>query len=576
MTVLAPVLAAVTAAAVGFTGTPPASASPACDPPSPSMPVSTDTAATTDRIRGLAAVLAGQADDPRAAGLGQQIHQRVTTTPPADVGNCWPAAAVVTAALEIPHAEMAQQLVADITATIRVVVLAVPTEAPDGDEDGGNGDDGGDSGDEEGGGEDDGGGDSDEGDEGGDDSGDEGDDDGASPSPAPLPTPTPAPAPLPAPPVTVPPAPSPSPAPRTSSAAHLEAALRELATTLQASSDPAMQQLGTDLLGILVTPNGTAPQPAPGTPRVPGPPAIPEVPVPLPAVPAIPPVAPPSGTLPSVLPAGAKELFSDDFEGGDLGKWGTCQGAGVNGECAGLTPSDGMGVGQDPERGMVAQFKITDGEEAEMGGERSEVRDSGPGTSVQEGDERWYSWSMKFPEDLPEPDGGYYIVVQWHQSADSGSPPLALDITNGNLEIGGDGVDAPPQAIGPIRRGEWVDYVMNVGFSQNDGFVEAWENGVQTVQRTSRPTMTDDENYLKMGIYRDPDATGDAEVWFDDFRIFDGNGGGSASTPPSDDPPRGDEDAPDGGSDGGEPVSAPHPALTRPVIHRRRPASPGR
>ena len=47
---------------------------------------------------------------------------------------------------------------------------------------------------------------------------------------------------------------------------------------------------------------------------------------------------------------------------------------------------------------------------------------------------------------------------------------------------------APRRTIGPVRRGQWVDYVLHVKFSRNagSGFVEAWENGKQTVQRTNR------------------------------------------------------------------------------------------
>jgi len=337
----------------------------------------------------------------------------------------------------------------------------------------------------------------------------------------------------------------PEPTPGSAPAVRLALLMRELATTLSASTDPAMRRLGDELAGILAGGAGGDP-----VPTLPAPSATPGLPA-TSSAPDAPAAADAPGQLarpttgsahPSVLPSGTTPLFIDDFEGGDLGKWGSCQGAGVNGDCAGLTVSDGMGVGQDPERGMVAQFRITDGKEAEMGGERSEVRDSGPGTSVQEGDHRWYSWSMKFPEDFPEPDGGYYIVMQWHQSNDSGSPPLALDVSKGTIDIGGDGVEAPRQTVGRIRRGEWVNYVLHAKFSQSDGFVEAWENGQQTVQKTSRPTMTDGENYLKMGIYRDPDATGDAEVWFDDFAVHDGAGGTAPAPVPT------DRSAPDSGT----------------------------
>ncbi|MGD9526380.1 MAG: heparin lyase I family protein [Dehalococcoidia bacterium] len=337
-----------------------------------------------------------------------------------------------------------------------------------------------------------------------------------------------------------------------SSAAAIEQLLGDLATALSASPDPELQQLVEQLREVLA--GGVVTGPRPG-----------------------------AGGLPSsftdILPPTVTSLFSDDFEGGDLAKWGTCQAAGINGDCAGLSAADGMGVVEDPQRGRVAQFSVVDGKQAEMGGERSEVRDSNnPGTLVKEGDERWYAWSMKFPADFPDPDGGWNIVMQWH--AGGGSPPLALDISRGTLDIGGDGVDAPRETIGPLRRGEWMDYVLHVGFSPDNGFVEAWENGVQTVPRTTRPTMSSGENYFKMGIYRDPNATGDAEVAFDDFAIFGAAGGagdgvgGDAAVEKGDD--TGDDTGGGKDSDGGSApgTDAPKAASTGP--RRPPPAPPGR
>jgi len=344
----------------------------------------------------------------------------------------------------------------------------------------------------------------------------------------------------PAPPATPQPVPAPHPVPSqpgpSGTAAQLQQALRELAVQLQASTDPEMQQLGADLLGVL----GGAPPTAPGPmPTVPGVPTVPDG--------SMTPGETPS--LPSVVPSGATPLFHDDFETGDLTKWGTCQGAGINGECARVSAEQGMGVVQDPQRGNVAQFSVTDGEESEVGGGRAEVRDdNNPGTLVKEGDDRWYAWSMKFPQDLPKPDGIWNIVMQWHQMGDSGSPPLDIDISKGTVDIGGGGSDGPRQTIGEIHRGEWVNYVLHVGFSRTDGFVEAWENGRQTVQRTPRATMSDEANYLKMGIYRDPDATGDAQVLFDDLTILDGAGAAPATPGAPVDPitPGGGSDSTDG------------------------------
>ena len=67
-----------------------------------------------------------------------------------------------------------------------------------------------------------------------------------------------------------------------------------------------------------------------------------------------------------------------------------------------------------------------------------------------------------------------------------------------------------------MRRGEWVDYTLHVKFSRDagTGFVEGWENGRQTVERTARATMTSDSNYLKQGIYRSAAWTATHVLYF--------------------------------------------------------------
>jgi hypothetical protein len=210
------------------------------------------------------------------------------------------------------------------------------------------------------------------------------------------------------------------------------------------------------------------------------------------------------------VPVGARELFVGDFDTGDFSQWQTCQAKGYNGRCRGIgAGNDTMRIleGADAHQGRyAARFTIRPGDVPPFGGgERSEVQSNAEGALVHEGDERWYQWSMKFPEDFPNPTGVWFIVLQWHSA--SGSPPLAINIDrDGKVAIGGDGLKGEPRrAIGPVRRGEWVDYTLHVKFSRDHdtGFIEAWENGVQTVPRYNRASMVDGENYLKQGVYRD-------------------------------------------------------------------------
>lgn len=225
------------------------------------------------------------------------------------------------------------------------------------------------------------------------------------------------------------------------------------------------------------------------------------------------------------VPVGRRQLFTGDWETGDFSQWQVCQSKLVNGRCssigrgnANMTIVDAPAARQGQH---AARFTVRPGDVPNFGGgERSEVQSSAAGALVHEGDERFYEWSVRYPEDLPDVSGRFFIILQWHSS--SGSPPLAIDLSRGSVDIGGDGVrSAPRRTIGPIRRGEWVDYVLRVKFSKNKdtGFVEAWENGKQTVQRTNRATMVDGENYLKQGIYRSTSASGTVSLTMDGLRV---------------------------------------------------------
>ncbi|GAA4875181.1 polysaccharide lyase [Pseudonocardia benzenivorans] len=261
---------------------------------------------------------------------------------------------------------------------------------------------------------------------------------------------------------------------------------------------------------------------------------------------------------PSVVPRETTVVFEADYETGDLSEWDTCQNREVNASCSSYRGGDsasvvsgdavsrlGQQVGRAGEEagqkvGQVARFVVGPGDVPDFGGgERSEVAAHSEEALTREGDERWYEFSLRFGEDFPNPvEGDWFIVMQWHSG--SGSPPLAIEISpEGTVDIAGDGVEHQRQSIGPVRPGEWVHYTLHAGFSQDpsQGFVEAWENGVQTVQRYSRATMSSDENYLKMGIYRGNADTSTAEVWIDGPRVSAASGSSSngsvASATPS-------------------------------------------
>jgi len=305
-------------------------------------------------------------------------------------------------------------------------------------------------------------------------------------------------------------------------------------STVPGSTVPGSTVPGSTVPGSTVPDSGIVPgSGVPGSSTVPGngppaggaasdagPPAVPDLTATAPDAPATDrDSAPAASRTPTVL-VGEQMYFLSDFDDG-LVDWGTCQTPAVNGDCA--RHGDGKNIQViehgGPDGGAFARFTVRDGDSVDYGGERAEVRDDNAGATVHEGNERWYEWSMRVAEDLPKPSGRWFIVLQWH--AGDGSPPLAIDLSKGSVDIGGDGVGAPRHTIGPLRRGQWVRYVLHVRFSRTSGkgFVEAWENGVQTVTRTSRATMTSKENYLKQGIYRDTSSRGTAQIDFDGLRV---------------------------------------------------------
>jgi len=257
-------------------------------------------------------------------------------------------------------------------------------------------------------------------------------------------------------------------------------------------------------------------------PRPSAEPQLTRTPIPEPRVPA----ATQRGVRPNGVPVGSTVVFLADYETRDFSQWGTCQSVVLNSSCTDVAGSHhSMQIVEDPVRRQgryAARFLVQPGDVPEFGGgERSEVSaDNEENAATREGDERWYEWSMKLPADFRDPRGDWFIVMQWHPG--DGSPPLAIDISRGTVDIGGDGSGEPRQTIGPVRRGEWVSYVLHAKFSSDReiGFVEAWENGDRSVPKTHRATMNSDENYLKQGIYRDEGSgDGTAEVRFTGLRV---------------------------------------------------------
>jgi len=154
---------------------------------------------------------------------------------------------------------------------------------------------------------------------------------------------------------------------------------------------------------------------------------------------------------------------------------------------------------------------------------RAEISSHVQPTDAVEGDERWYYLAIKPAADMPTPTANYFLVTQWHPKTNR-SPTLSINFHNaGTVDIGED----HKLIIGPLRKGSWTDYVLHVkfsssplGYKKGTGWVEAWENGVQTIQKTPFAALPDKSVFIKQGIYGAQGESGKQDVWHDGMTVW--------------------------------------------------------
>ncbi|PVZ03904.1 heparin lyase I family protein [Actinomycetospora cinnamomea] len=156
------------------------------------------------------------------------------------------------------------------------------------------------------------------------------------------------------------------------------------------------------------------------------------------------------------------------------------------------------------------------------GGKRSEVLPQGPGTEPQDGDEQYVRYTAILDEDFPTDTRSWQLILQWHHNSPTGSPPLALEVREGQLMMAS-GEDEL-QAIGPVAPGDRIDLTMHVKFSQDPGesSVTVWRDGRPTGVTGWSPregTMSTEGAYLKMGLYRDPKIDQAGSILVTDLKI---------------------------------------------------------
>jgi hypothetical protein len=164
-----------------------------------------------------------------------------------------------------------------------------------------------------------------------------------------------------------------------------------------------------------------------------------------------------------------------------------------------------------------------------VNGVRTEIKANGAGGSnITNGKERWFGFSLYFPNDFETTTtsrGGVDIFFQIHERPDAcedwRSPPFAVYGRDNKLEISvihdpnpcSKGNPGNVEGKGnkktiystPFIRGRWVDMVLYVKWAHDDagnGLTEAWIDGKKVVSYKGPNCYNDQkEMYLKMGTY---------------------------------------------------------------------------
>ncbi|MBI9063617.1 MAG: polysaccharide lyase [Marinilabiliaceae bacterium] len=131
-----------------------------------------------------------------------------------------------------------------------------------------------------------------------------------------------------------------------------------------------------------------------------------------------------------------------------------------------------------------------------------------------EGEERWYAMSIFFPEAFvfaPESieSDVRFAFAQW-QHGSAGAPIFALEVYGDQIALTrqeGDSRNskwAGAEMLTTIKKGEWIDLVLQVKWSKSKGRLKIWANGAEVFNNSSIQTMysnLDRGGAFKFGIY---------------------------------------------------------------------------
>jgi len=223
-----------------------------------------------------------------------------------------------------------------------------------------------------------------------------------------------------------------------------------------------------------------------------------------------------------IIPAGVTEVFNGNFDNGWDG-YINIQNSAANTDPGSFCQYQACVQDGGPGHPTAARFELRPGDVPDFGGdERSEVR-ADSAADVSEGDERWYEFSMMFPQDFQPPEGvnsgGQFIVMQWLDP--SVGPGFTVSVDSESNLILWERWHDYHQVIGKVNDGQWHDYIMHVKFSTDNAtaFVEVWRDGQLAVPRFSQANLNSASSYLKLGIYRGGESS-TSVVWHDGLKVY--------------------------------------------------------
>ena len=152
------------------------------------------------------------------------------------------------------------------------------------------------------------------------------------------------------------------------------------------------------------------------------------------------------------------------------------------------------------------------------GGKRSEVQ---PSSDTFHAGTTFFGYSVYLAPGFAVNATSWQVIFQLHDGGTNGSPPVALEVGDGQLWFANAGNDHD-KSLGPVSAGRDVVVQMRVSFDgAGKGTVSVWRDGraVLSDYAPSKGTMVDGSDYLKTGIYRDPSESQPSTLYLNDLRI---------------------------------------------------------